>query len=66
MWEGEGCGDVDVAVVAVPGHHPLLQVPGTQGAMVSRVLQSRPRAFSWLKVPSSTFIFKTLHIRTLC
>ena len=60
VWEGEGRGDVDVAVVAVPGHHPLLQVPGTQGAMVSRVLQSRPMAFSWLKVPSSTFRFKTL------
>ena len=29
--EGEGRGDVDVSVVAVPGHHPLLQVPGHTG-----------------------------------
>ena len=26
--QGVRCGDVDVAVVPVPGNHPLLQVPG--------------------------------------
>ena len=31
------------------------------------IMENAPiRAFSWLKVPTSTFTFKILHIKTLC